>query len=198
MKLLNQASLLLQTWLNDWLDEDALLPESIQRNNVDQLLTEAQAALNLLHSRLAQAVAQHHQANAEWVQALTLSQVLDESIDDDLRAGLMGAARTKETQRMALQERLQLLQETADLGAIAVSRLQATLNALQFRIDQVRKRRIALTTRGQMVALMMELDRLDRELDRDESLVHEGLQAQAAALQKKEDWLAAKQEWKRK
>jgi hypothetical protein len=198
MKLFNRLGLALQTWLNDWFEDEALLPESIQRTNVDKLLTQGQAALNLLHGHLAQAVAHQHQVNTQWVQALAQAQALEEARDDDLRAGLPGAARARQVKLLALQDRLQFLKEAVAISEDAVNHLQAVTEALQLRLDMVRKQRTTLNTRAQMVELMLQLNKLERELERNERVLREGLQAQADEVLRKEDWLSAREEWKRK
>lgn len=198
MKLWGRFSLALQTWLNDWFDEEDQYPGAAHRDKAETLLAEAQAALNLLHSYLPQAVARHSQTHAQWLQALAQSQALAELIDDDLRAGLQAAAETKQAQLTALRERVQLLNETVGLSEAALNRLRSATEALQFRLDQARKHRATLATRGQLVELLMDLERLDRELGRDAGLIEESLQGQAAEVFRKEDRLAAREEWKRK
>lgn len=198
MNLLDHFQLALRTWLEEVFSEEPLLTQATHSDKVEALLREAQAALNVLQGHLAQALSHHQQVNVDRVQALSLKQALVEALDDDRRAGLRNAARAKQTQLAALNERVQLLQETVTTAEATVLRLQTAVEALQFRLDQARKRRTALTARGQLVELLMELDRLDRELARDESLVQEGLQAQETAVRKKEDRLTAREEWKLK
>jgi len=198
MNLLNHFRLAVRTWLDEVFSEEAYLPETAQHDKMAALLTEAQAALNLLRANLSEATARNQRTQADWVQALAQVQALEMALDDDRRAGLHQASQVKQRQLTALKQRVSLIKGALEYGQTIAQRLQVAVDGLQFRLDETRWNRAALATRNQMVELLMGLDRLDRELAHDEILLNDRLQDEEAALQKKEDWLAAREEWKRK
>jgi hypothetical protein len=198
MNLLNHFRLAVRTWLDEVFIEEPYLPEAAQHDKVATLLTEAQAALNLLRANLSEATARNQRTQADWVRALAQVQALEMALDDDRRAGLHQAVQVKQRQLATLKQRVSLLKGALEYGQTVARRLQVAVDGLQFRLDETRWNRAALATRNQMVEVLMGLDRLDRELTRDEVLLNDRLPAEEAALQKKEDWLAAREEWKRK
>ncbi len=196
MNLLTHFRLAVQTWLGDLFDEEAYLPEAARSDKVTTLLTEAQAALNLLRANLVEAAAQHKRTELEWLELTAQAQALEEAIDDDLRMHFEASARAKSIQLVALKEHLQLVSQVGEQSLAAVNRLQVAVELLQRQLDTTRRQRLALNERGRLVDLLISLDRLERQLGREESLLNENLQAHEAEVLQKEDWLTAREEWK--
>jgi hypothetical protein len=79
----------------------------------------------------------------------------------------------------------------------AVARLQTAVETLQKYLDEARHKRLALNERQQLVELLLGLDRLDHELTRNSELLSAELQTHEAIVQRGEDRLAAREEWKK-
>src|SRR5260221_569192 len=109
MNLLNHLRLAVQAWLDDLFSEESRLTDAARHDSVEGFFIQAQAALNILNASLAEAIARNKRAETEWAETMAQAQALDTAIDNDLRAGLEGAARTKSVKLAALKEQLERL-----------------------------------------------------------------------------------------
>lgn len=197
MGMYRRLRLMAEAWLEDLFGETPGGSAPPWGDDLARLLWQGQGTLNALTAALAEASASAARLEAGWLETTAQAQALEASLDVDRRAGLTGAASAKAARLSALKDWAGRAAEQAAAGRRVEARLRTAVEALQLRLDDIRRQRLALSQRQQMVELLVNLDRLDRELGQGSQLLNEGLQARRQAVERLEDEAAAREEWKR-
>lgn len=201
MKLSQRILLLLKTAFNDLFGEDQVtevrqaLDGETTAERLNGLLDEAQHQLDLLRLELGNAVS--HQKRIEQARQETAAHIksLDAAADAAVQAGQDERAREYLVQLQSAQKHADDLEELARSVEQHSSDLRAAVSGQQEQLDTLRRRALALTNRERSVAALSDLFGDQQSLARQTEKLQRELTDWEEQIARREDLLAARQEW---
>ncbi len=198
MNLFQRLRLALRLFIHDLFGEDSAPATASVQERIDALLAEAGHRLEMLRAELAETAAREKRAEIEWRAAAAQAEALDAEVDAALRAGQEELARAKSIQLAPLKDRVNLLAEHHEHNRQATAQLQEAAAALQTRLEGAQRKHTELADRERIAETLEQLARLDRELQRNKALLSDGLGEREEQVARREDRLAALEEWRQK
>jgi phage shock protein A len=200
MKLLQRLQTLVKVVVDDVIGEEAApekpsLPGETAANRLNALLDDAQARLDTLRLEHAEAVERQKRLTSQWQSADQRAQSLDQAVDAALLAGHEEQAANLLRQA---QQTHAFADELADLRQASeqlAEQIGSAVAGHREQLAQMRVRFAALSDRERAAESLENLLQAQRERANQDESLNQAFLVNEEAIARREDRLAARQEW---
>ncbi len=201
MKLAQRLRMAAQAWIRDVFGEEAGLGAPGDASS-DQALTgwlsDAQARLDALQVSLAQAQTRRGRLADDLRAVQAQAGSLSATVDAALAQGQDDLARARLAELNRLERQAGELQANQAAASELVDALHNALHALQVQVGEARRKALALSERADQAAMLEELARLRRDLNRQAAAIQTELAERQEQIARREDRLAARADIERR